>query len=527
MQFKLKKTVNLITYVIVWSGLLFAFSLNAQDSLIAGKEFWVAKASDPISMPDIATLTNGSFVICWQDDSLDVVAYIYDGNGKRIGDKIIANSKSNTFPPEPAVAALNNGGFIICWHHFVEDSARGDLYGHLFASDGTKIGDEFFVIPPPPERLIPFRSDIISQVNGDIVVAWQVYNGDGYQYGLFAQRLTQDGERIGDKFQINSFPYDANETEICLAPTPDSGFIATWFRDWVDLGSRVLNENVALQLFDRNGNKKINEITINNNHLYCIISPAVAVLKDSSFVVCWHGHQAPDQNCWAQRFDQDGNRLSEIYLINRMGDINFNPIITSLNNGNFVICWIHSKIVHVEKGLTSGHPDIFGQQFNINGKRIGKEFRVNNHSSPDLKHNSPAIAAFGDSGFVVTWQLGLESIYAKIITGEPFVPEEEPNLLPKGFALDQNFPNPFNEQTKISYELPDMLSSYWVEITMFNSIGQLVRKFYKGWQQPGKYEIIWNGSNEAGNPVANGIYFYQIKVNENRFYQVKKLVYMK
>ncbi len=341
MRFNLNKTVNLLAYLVICVGLPFDFFLNAQDSLLVGKEFWVAKASDLTSMPDIATLTNGSFVICWQDDSLDVVAHIYDRNGKRIGDKIKANSKPNTFHPEPAITALNNGGFIICWHHFVEDSARGDLYGQLFGSDGAKIGEEFFVIPPPPERLIPFRSDVISLVNGDIVVAWQVYNGDGYQYGLFAQRLTQDGERIGDQFQINSFPHDANETEICLAPTPDSGFVATWFRDWVDLGSRVLNENVALQLFDKNGNKKTNEITINNNHLYCMISPVVTVLKDGSFVVCWYGLQAPVQNCWAQRFDSDGNRLSEVYLINRMGDLNLNPIIASLNNGNFIITWIH------------------------------------------------------------------------------------------------------------------------------------------------------------------------------------------
>jgi hypothetical protein len=527
MQFKLKKTVNLMTYLIVCVVLIFPTSLKSQDSLLVGKEFWVAFGSQPTSMPDIATLTNGSFVICWQDNSLNVVAHIYDEIGKRIGDGIKVNSKPNTFHPEPAIAALNNGGFIICWHHFVEDEARGDLYGQLFASDGTKIGNEFFVIPSPPERLIPFRSDAISLLSGEIVVAWQVYNGDRWEYGLFAQRLTQDGDRIGEQFQINSFPYGANETEINLAPMPDSGFVATWFREWFNYGTQVLHENIAVQLFDKNGNKKVNEITINNNPLYSMVSPVVTVLKGGSFVVCWHGLQMPNQNCWAQRFDSDGNRLSEIYLINRMGDFNLNPIITPLNNGNFVICWIHSKIVQVRKGLTSGHPDIFGQQFDLEGNHIGNEFRVNDHSSLDLKHNSPSIAALNDSGFVVTWQVGLESIYAKIVTGEPFAAEEYPNLLPKEFDLYQNVPNPFNERTKIIYELPDKLSIYWVDIIMYNSIGQVVKKFHKGWQSPGRYEITWDGSNEAGNFVANGIYFYQITVNENRFYQVKKLVYLK
>jgi len=524
MRLKLTKIFYLTTFLSMCFELIFSFSLKAQDSLLVGKEIWVAFGSQPASMPDIATLTNGLFIICWQDDSLNVVAHIYGQNGKRIGGRIKVNSKPNTFPPEPAIAALNNGGFVICWHHFIEDEKRGDLYGQLFASDGTKIGNEFFIIPSPPERLIPFRCDVVSLLNGEIVVAWQVYNGDGWEYGLFAQRLTQDGERIGEQFQINSFPYGANETEVCLAAMPDSGFVATWFREWFNYGTQVLNENVAVQLFDKNGNKKVNEITINDNRLYSMVSPVMSVLRDGNFLVCWHAHQSPyHENCLAQRFDREGNRSGKIFQINKRGDTNFNPIITSLNNGNFIICWIHSKMVQVEKGFSSGISDIFGQQFDLDGHPIGEEFRVNDHSRP----NSPSISALGDSGFVVIWQVGLESIYAKIFTGKPFVTLEDSSYLPKEFVLHQNVPNPFNEQTKIIYELSDKLSIYWVDIVIFNSLGQVVRKFHKDQQRPGKYEIIWDGSDETGNFVANGIYFCQIRVNENRFYQIKKLVYVK
>ena len=521
MKFKFRLISSSILCIVT----LFFSSSNAQDSLLVGKEIRVASGCDPTSMPDIATLTNNAFVVCWQDHSLNVLAHMYDENGRSISGRIQVNSALNTRHPEPAIAALPNGGFIICWHHYIEEEKRAELYGQRFSPDGTKTADPFLVTPPSQEQLSPYRCDVVPLANGDMVVAWQVYDADGWEHGLFAQRFTQDGERIEDTFQINAFPHGANETNVCLAPAPDSGFVATWSREWYNYNLQSFNEDVALQIFDKNGITKNDEITINRTRLYTQVTPAVGVLENGDILAGWHASEGYyNENIWTQLFDNEGHRTGLSRPLNHSQGINFFPKITTLKNGKLLLSWNYWPDVG-GNGVTQR--DLLGRQFDVSGKPCGDEFRINDISNLGYVHHSHRVSAFGDSGFVVTWQTGLESIYAKIYTGEPFISMEDSSSLPETYTLLQNTPNPFNEQTKIVYELSDMLSAYWVDIVIYNSLGQVVRKFRKDQQKPGRHEVFWNGSDEAGNMVSSGLYFCQIRVNGTRYHQMNKMMYMK
>ncbi len=98
----------------------------------------------------------------------------------------------------------------------------------------------------------------------------------------------------------------------------------------------------------------------------------------------------------------------------------------------------------------------------------------------------------------------------------------EGNILPLKFKLGQNFPNPFNPSTKISYDLPQKSD---VEIAVYNIIGQKVRVLVNRSQPAGQYEVIWDGLDEQGQMVATGVYLYQIKAGN--LTQTKKMVLMK
>ncbi|MBN2012492.1 T9SS type A sorting domain-containing protein [candidate division KSB1 bacterium] len=71
------------------------------------------------------------------------------------------------------------------------------------------------------------------------------------------------------------------------------------------------------------------------------------------------------------------------------------------------------------------------------------------------------------------------------------------------FRLDQNFPNPFNPETTISYHLP---SSGYVVVKIFNLRGQEVATLVNGIQDAGDYSIQWHPEN-----LPSGPYFYQMK----------------
>ena len=93
---------------------------------------------------------------------------------------------------------------------------------------------------------------------------------------------------------------------------------------------------------------------------------------------------------------------------------------------------------------------------------------------------------------------------------------------PQGFALEQNFPNPFNPVTTLRYDLPE--NSY-VNVTVYDMLGRQVRTLVNTTQDAGFRSVIWNATNDYGKPVSAGIYLYQIQAGE--FVQTKKMVLLK
>ena len=87
----------------------------------------------------------------------------------------------------------------------------------------------------------------------------------------------------------------------------------------------------------------------------------------------------------------------------------------------------------------------------------------------------------------------------------------------KGYYLDQNFPNPFNPSTVISYTVP---ASSNVKISIFNTLGQIVRVLENERKEAGSYQLTF----DAGN-LNSGTYFYKIEAGE--FSQTRKMCLIK
>ena len=82
------------------------------------------------------------------------------------------------------------------------------------------------------------------------------------------------------------------------------------------------------------------------------------------------------------------------------------------------------------------------------------------------------------------------------------------SMLPTDFALEQNFPNPFNPETAIRYALPEAGN---VSLIVYNMLGQEVVRLVDANQTPGFYAIQWNGQDELGRSVASGVYLYRLQ----------------
>ena len=95
-------------------------------------------------------------------------------------------------------------------------------------------------------------------------------------------------------------------------------------------------------------------------------------------------------------------------------------------------------------------------------------------------------------------------------------------ILPERFTLYQNYPNPFNPVTTLRYDLPE---NSLVNITIYDMLGRQVKTLMDQTQDAGYKSVIWNATNEYGNPVSVGIYLYQIQAGE--YISIKKMVLLK
>ena len=128
-------------------------------------------------------------------------------------------------------------------------------------------------------------------------------------------------------------------------------------------------------------------------------------------------------------------------------------------------------------------------------------------------------AAGLDPAMIETWiaQARLEDDGSLVFKqGIEFLENLLASLIPTETALLRNYPNPFNPETWIPYQLAE---SAEVVLTIYDANGEMVRYLTLGHQAAGMYQsrsraMYWDGRNQLGEPVASGLYFYTLTAGE-------------
>ena len=85
--------------------------------------------------------------------------------------------------------------------------------------------------------------------------------------------------------------------------------------------------------------------------------------------------------------------------------------------------------------------------------------------------------------------------------------------IPERFVLHQNFPNPFNSKTLISFEIP---SESFTSLDIYDIIGNRIINLQEGIIDAGSHRIHWDGINMKEKEVPSGIYFYKLSFDKRR-----------
>lgn len=105
---------------------------------------------------------------------------------------------------------------------------------------------------------------------------------------------------------------------------------------------------------------------------------------------------------------------------------------------------------------------------------------------------------------------------------DPPVANDDEVVVPVGTQLLGNYPNPFNPETTIRYNLKD---AGQVKLAIYNTKGQLIKTLVDDHKAAGLNSVTWNGLDENGSAVASGLYYY--KMYAGKYSSTKKMILMK
>jgi urease beta subunit len=124
-------------------------------------------------------------------------------------------------------------------------------------------------------------------------------------------------------------------------------------------------------------------------------------------------------------------------------------------------------------------------------------------------------------------KLVLNETSVKTDNQEVTVPVANNGAMPTTFGLDQNFPNPFNPSTAISYQLSAVSA---VKLRIFDLLGHEIRTLVSAEQKAGYYRVTWDGRDDVSRSVSTGVYFYRLdamSTENGHFSAVKKMMMLK
>jgi Ca2+-binding RTX toxin-like protein len=239
------------------------------------------------------------------------------------------------------------------------------------------------------------RPRTVALEDGRFLVIWR----GGFGGSIDGQIYERDGTPAGAQFRITDW-YVHPYSEFAVTALPGGGFAVAWGGDSRSEGG---NTDVNLQIFDSAGQRGGAAILVNQETANIQYNPAIAILANGNFIVTWDqlggpGFQVTTVEVKAQIFAPSGARIGPEFVVNTTTlDSQHASTVTPLAEGGFVVAWHDTS-------RTNSHGDTnftAAQVFTDSGARVGAEFRVNTATTNDQR--SATIAALSDGGFVIAW----------------------------------------------------------------------------------------------------------------------------
>ncbi|MEP7302234.1 MAG: hypothetical protein ABI699_11950 [Caldimonas sp.] len=160
-------------------------------------------------------------------DSLSQVESLQFGNSQLslTSAEFRANAVTFSDQNEPTITALADGGFVIAWQSWQQDGEETGIFAQRYDARGLATGPEFQVNTIASSR--QSLPTVGALADGGFVVCWETLGRDGDGYGIYGQRFDSDGHPLEQEFRINTTG-GFDQVSPSIAALSDGGFVVSW-----------------------------------------------------------------------------------------------------------------------------------------------------------------------------------------------------------------------------------------------------------------------------------------------------------
>ncbi|TMP37625.1 dockerin type I domain-containing protein [Pseudoalteromonas rubra] len=300
--------------------------------------------------------------------------FSYAGTPHKLGAEFEVYKDADKIQRTPSIARLNSESYVVVWESLTNDYKNEGIFAQLYNFSGEAIGSKFRVNTQTQES--QKNPTVALLKDGSFIVVWQTVS-DNPQYGshLLAQRFNMDGTPIGGELQLDQSPVPYY-THVSIAPLNNGGFVVGWH-----------SQNKSFAKIYRANAFEINTINLDEGLQF----PDITSTADGGFiaVALSSGHII------AQRYDANGFRKgSQIKVSDGDPTTKFNPTISRLSSGEFIVIWEHTYV-------DESSDDILARRLDADGNPKGETFKVNSHT--EKSQLDIAIEALENGGYIITW----------------------------------------------------------------------------------------------------------------------------
>ncbi len=339
-------------YIIAWSSLYQISKEKESDIYFSAYDFNDNKTVDGILVNDItdgnqekpavAQNINSKAVFTWSSNLGD--ENIYDIKAKIINagiadSEFLVNSTVINSQTNSSVDINNAGGFVVAWDSWDQDGGDRGVYAKIYDEFNQVKKDEFLVNQTtaysqakPSVKFFP---------NGNIIVIWESWKQDILTpsgYGIYGRIFDSEGNPVTDEFQINTYTNDYQwfgDVEVF----DDNSFVTVWC-SWEQDG---FDGGIYLRMYDETGNPTSGEGKVNTTTTQYQWLPKVTKMSNQRFAVVW--------GSWLQDGDREGvffkvfskKDLKELSFETRVNDytesFQWEPDVVSDNNDDLIITY--------------------------------------------------------------------------------------------------------------------------------------------------------------------------------------------